>query len=141
MKNPIPLVLHMAKLFTYVFLGQSLFMGILVANERPLHTKNIEELGINMNFHNIKLERAFSRLEKLSGKTLPDIAAFPITGVVTDENGESLPGATVVIEGTTIGTVTDVDGHFSLEVEERPCWFFLLSVLKPKKSKSVLPLP
>ena len=32
------------------------------------------------------------------------------------DNGESLPGATVVVEGTTNGTITNVDGQFSLEV-------------------------
>ncbi len=38
-----------------------------------------------------------------------------ITGQVTDlENGESLPGVNVVVKGTTIGTVTDVDGNYRL---------------------------
>lgn len=36
-----------------------------------------------------------------------------ITGKITDENGEPLIGATVVIKGTTIGTVTDVNGNYS----------------------------
>ena len=39
-----------------------------------------------------------------------------ITGKVTDSSGEPLPGVTVVVEGTTIGTVTDFDGSFSLKV-------------------------
>ncbi|MEP0369094.1 MAG: TonB-dependent receptor [Cyclobacteriaceae bacterium] len=41
-----------------------------------------------------------------------------ITGTVTDENGEPLPGATVVEKGTTNGTITDVDGKFSLNVSD-----------------------
>ncbi len=41
-----------------------------------------------------------------------------ITGTVTDENGAPLPGATVLIKGTTIGTVTDLDGKFSIEAGE-----------------------
>ena len=32
-------------------------------------------------------------------------------------NNEPLPFANVIIEGTTIGTTTDVDGEYSLEVE------------------------
>lgn len=41
-----------------------------------------------------------------------------VTGTVTsEESGETLPGATVVIEGTTSGVVTDVDGKFSIETE------------------------
>ena len=37
-----------------------------------------------------------------------------VTGVVTDDLGEPLPGATVMVKGTTIGTVTDANGKFSL---------------------------
>src|SRR5688572_4475428 len=40
-----------------------------------------------------------------------------ITGVVTDENSVPLPGVNVVIKGTTIGTVTDSEGKFSLNVD------------------------
>lgn len=37
-----------------------------------------------------------------------------ITGIVTDENGETLPGATVRLDGTDIATATDIDGAFSM---------------------------
>ena len=37
-----------------------------------------------------------------------------ITGQVTDENGGVLPGVTVIVKGTTQGTVTDADGSYSL---------------------------
>lgn len=33
-----------------------------------------------------------------------------ITGKVTDETGEGLPGVTIVINGTTQGTVSNIDG-------------------------------
>ena len=41
-----------------------------------------------------------------------------VTGHVVDENGEPVIGASVVVKGTTIGTVTDFDGNFVLEVPE-----------------------
>ena len=42
-----------------------------------------------------------------------------ITGKITDEEtGEGLIGASVLIKGTAIGTVTDIDGSFSLDVPE-----------------------
>lgn len=41
-----------------------------------------------------------------------------VTGTILDENGEPLPGASVMEAGTTNGTVTDVEGHFNLMVEE-----------------------
>ena len=38
-----------------------------------------------------------------------------ITGTVTDSTGVPLPGASVSIENTGIGTTTDFDGNFSIE--------------------------
>lgn len=37
-----------------------------------------------------------------------------LSGQVTDASGNPLPGVTVVIEGTTVGTITDSDGNYSL---------------------------
>lgn len=37
-----------------------------------------------------------------------------LTGKVTDTTGAPLPGVSVVVKGTTIGTITDADGHYSL---------------------------
>jgi TonB-linked SusC/RagA family outer membrane protein len=39
---------------------------------------------------------------------------FTITGKVVDETGESLPGASVIVRGTSIGTTTDAGGSFTL---------------------------
>ena len=41
-----------------------------------------------------------------------------INGKVSDENNEGLPGATIIIKGTTKGTVTDIEGNFQLDVDE-----------------------
>lgn len=41
---------------------------------------------------------------------------FTVTGKVMDENGVGLPGATVLEKGTTNGTVTDVNGNYSLVI-------------------------
>lgn len=38
-----------------------------------------------------------------------------ITGMVRDESGETIIGANVVIKGTSIGAITDIDGNFSFE--------------------------
>lgn len=40
-----------------------------------------------------------------------------IKGVITDPSGQPLPGATVTIEGTTRGVITDVDGSFSIDAK------------------------
>lgn len=40
-----------------------------------------------------------------------------VEGIVTEEStGETLPGVNVLIEGTTIGTVTNLDGYYTLDV-------------------------
>ncbi len=40
-----------------------------------------------------------------------------LTGKITDaKDGSTLPGATVLVKGTTMGTLTDIDGNYSLKV-------------------------
>ncbi|GAA4280308.1 DUF4139 domain-containing protein [Gaetbulibacter aestuarii] len=39
-----------------------------------------------------------------------------LSGVVMDEDGQPLPGATILVKGTTIGTSTDFDGKYNLTV-------------------------
>jgi TonB-linked SusC/RagA family outer membrane protein len=41
-----------------------------------------------------------------------------ITGTVTDQRGEPLPGVTVMLAGTTTGTVTTSDGNFTLNIPD-----------------------
>ncbi len=43
-------------------------------------------------------------------------AQTTVTGVVKDPTGETLPGASVFIKGTTKGTITDANGKFTLKV-------------------------
>lgn len=46
-------------------------------------------------------------------------AQTSVTGTVTDaDNGGTLPGVSVLVKGTSIGTVTDMDGKYSLQVPE-----------------------
>ena len=45
-------------------------------------------------------------------------APVKVTGKVTDSNGTPLPGVTVMVKGTTTGTVTDADGKFALDATD-----------------------
>lgn len=47
------------------------------------------------------------------GQIKPDQS---IKGIVTDDNGEPIIGANISVKGSTIGTVTDINGQFSLNV-------------------------
>ncbi|WP_052346330.1 SusC/RagA family TonB-linked outer membrane protein [Hymenobacter swuensis] len=53
-----------------------------------------------------------------SGLSKATAADVPVSGRVTQANGEGLPGVTVVVKGTSIGTSTGADGSFSLSVPE-----------------------
>lgn len=39
-----------------------------------------------------------------------------VSGSVKDKSGQSLPGVTIVAKGTTVGTITDMDGKFTLPI-------------------------
>lgn len=57
---------------------------------------------------------------KSSGYTPEALQQNKITGTVTDmSNGEPIIGANVTVEGTTIGTVTDMDGKYTIEVPSK----------------------
>ena len=47
-----------------------------------------------------------------------------ITGIVNDENGLPLPGATIVIENTSRGVSSDFNGNYSIEAEENDVLIF-----------------
>ena len=44
--------------------------------------------------------------------------AQQITGTVSDENGVPLPGATVIVQGTSNGVSTDFDGNYSITASQ-----------------------
>jgi TonB-dependent starch-binding outer membrane protein SusC len=46
------------------------------------------------------------------------VADVDISGKITDENGEGLPGASVVVKGTTNGITTNLDGNYKLTVPD-----------------------
>lgn len=46
------------------------------------------------------------------------LAQRTVSGTITDDTGESLPGVNVVIKGTTSGTTTDLDGNYRLQVDD-----------------------
>lgn len=66
------------------------------------------------------LQQALRRLLAGMLMLLPVIASaqqHSVSGTVTDEQGIPVIGASVIVKGTTQGTVTDMDGNFQLDVE------------------------
>ena len=56
------------------------------------------------------------------------IAQNQITGKITDETGEGIPGVTVLVKGTTTGTITDLEGVYAIIVEESANTFIVSSI-------------
>ena len=50
--------------------------------------------------------------------SLSGFAQNVVSGTVSSADGELIPGATIVLKGTSTGTVSDMDGKFSLNVKE-----------------------
>ncbi|MDE7074816.1 MAG: SusC/RagA family TonB-linked outer membrane protein, partial [Odoribacter sp.] len=60
--------------------------------------------------------------------------AYParLTGKVTDEKGQSLPGVTVTIKGTSVGCVTDMEGKYMLHLPESKKYSLIFSFIGMK---------
>lgn len=57
-------------------------------------------------------------IRKITQQNVPTGKKKTVTGTVLDPMGEPVIGASIVVKGTTNGTVTDMDGKFTLEVPE-----------------------
>ncbi|WP_276361587.1 SusC/RagA family TonB-linked outer membrane protein [Daejeonella sp. H1SJ63] len=70
--------------------------------------------SVNKNTITLKEKLFLSLNDKLENE-LKDIV---VRGKITDSKGETLPGVSVRVKGTTIGTSTDIDGRYSLNVSD-----------------------
>ena len=59
------------------------------------------------------MKKAFLVVLMLSSSLI--YAQNSISGSVSDESGNPIPGATVVVEGTNMGVVTDFDGNYQID--------------------------
>ncbi len=65
------------------------------------------------------MKKVFTNLILLLG--LLDVGAFAqqtISGRVTSETGEALPGVSILLKDTSVGTVTDIDGNYTLSITD-----------------------
>ena len=52
-------------------------------------------------------------------KKKDEVQKIVVLGKVLDDGGQTLPGVTILLKGTTIGVVTDVDGKFKIELPKQ----------------------
>ena len=57
---------------------------------------------------------------KRASSGAPSNPRITIKGRITDDHDEPLPGANVLVKGTSIGTSADVDGYYSLTFQRSP---------------------
>ena len=57
-----------------------------------------------------------------------------ITGTVTDANSEPLVGVNVLVKGTTTGAITDIDGNYTLNVNQGATIISLTSLRNPRET-------
>ena len=55
-------------------------------------------------------------VKKEADKSQPQVKLIQVSGRVVDEKGNPIPGATVLIQGTTQGVATDTDGRYTISV-------------------------
>ena len=92
-----------------------------------VRNKTIEEVlkqmfaGTDLEYHirdrQVIIRKAISREE-----TRPIVMQqdkVTVKGIVTDAKGEAIIGANIIEKGTTNGTITDIDGRFTLVVSEK----------------------
>lgn len=96
-------------------------------NEKLIDTDRKVSISVENQKINEILDEIFNETDVVSTITDRKIILAPsflsdnqqqqnsVSGTVTDEAGEPLPGVTVLIKGTTQGTVTDIDGNYSID--------------------------
>ena len=55
-------------------------------------------------------------IKKSTEKIVQPVEPLAISGVVTDTDGAPLPGVTVLVKGTSLGSATDTEGKFKLSL-------------------------
>lgn len=109
--------------------GYSFFYNINEIDDNKLASLNAEKIPLLTVLDNLSSQENFKyeivdkqiilTKKHLNGPIKESkVKEIEINGSVKDENGSPLPGANVLVKGTTVGTQTDFDGNFTLEVPD-----------------------
>lgn len=74
----------------------------MFGNMNSIHSNIKKELNVSLRMN----------LEQISQQQ-----NITVKGIVSDQEGEPIPGVTIVITGSTKGVITDIDGNYSIEVK------------------------
>lgn len=151
MKNLVPRhVISLVRGCTNALLIQLLTIGLLIAGETNGKSAKTDQRMDAESFEDSKFENGLSLKEIPSGLHFDfsnsEMAELPlnpenlespwadieVSGTVTDANGTPIPGATISVPGSAIGTATDLDGKYALSVPEGATLIFPLLDLNHK---------
>lgn len=115
---------ELTKALNSIFKGQSIVYsfidGTIVLKKRK--ARKSAEIDVLSSSKGYTPFGGFESKVKFQSIETPEYISEPmatITGTVTDETGQGLPGVSVLIKGTQRGTSTDVDGNYRLSVEDK----------------------
>ncbi|MFA5650507.1 MAG: carboxypeptidase-like regulatory domain-containing protein, partial [Proteiniphilum sp.] len=118
--------------FRFIFAGNAK----TVINKRvdiAVHSRHIEEIldnilsGTELSYTILDNQVVVYRdeakiipgeIEEIVSELISQQQKRQVVGRIFDKNGEPIIGANIIERGTTNGTVTDIDGNFSLQVDE-----------------------
>lgn len=81
----------------------------------------LKEIGrqVGLNFQQVNRNISMWLPENRGDAEQESNTGFPISivGLITDGNGVPIPGVTIIVEGSTVGTVSDIDGKYTIAAE------------------------
>ena len=95
--------------------------GLNLRYKKASLSEILDKLLNNTNLtYEIKNETVVIRLKKMIEKAVHPVAKRTVKGIVKDQDGEPLPGVSVLVKGTNTGIATDMNGWFELQVDNTP---------------------
>ena len=80
------------------------------------HEKHLEKMNQTVTFWLVR--KLIEGLLCICSTAATFAQTATVSGVVKDDTGEPVIGAGVLVKGTTLGTITDIDGHFSFRADD-----------------------
>ncbi len=91
---------------------------IIYSKKEKQGVKKVENRSLQMFQQGDRQNEVVDMLERMSPAFI-EVQEVSITGRVTDASDESgLPGVNVLVKGTTVGTVTDIDGNYRISAPD-----------------------
>ncbi|GAA0878597.1 TonB-dependent receptor [Algoriphagus jejuensis] len=112
--------------FFYTETAVSGLAGLSIAKSSGTVEEHLYQIATQTNLRFKQVNNTISVIANSGSLSLVETEAqrAKISGTVKDDTGMPLPGVTVLVEGTTTGTVTDVDGNFTIEASEGQALIF-----------------